>query len=242
MESVPFAWAESSRLRIGLVVACAFVAIGGHMAHFPLLRFYYAHLDDVVYVSALRGQMRAERVLVYALPIVMSALALRHRKKMTPSGWLAVGCLAAVLLRELHSLLFNVTLRGAVFGHLESAQMQLVTWVAMLGSPVLVLVMASRLIGALPTPRGLAQGRLFAPVIALAGLLAIAAVRVEPWLPALDARYGAPCRVALLDTFHAFLFMEVAITCAVPVALGVIVLRLRSGLRERSLRSLERLA
>lgn len=229
----PLGWAESPRLRVGALVACAFIPTVGNTTSSFVLQLFYGHLRNPGYDAAICAELDMSSVRLYALPFAMCLLALRHRKAMTPVGWLAVGCLAAVVLRELSYLVFAVALRGALFGRLESARMQLVAWVAMLGWPALYLVAASRLTRMLPSPRVLARGRAFVLLIAAACVLGIAPQLFLEWLGPLDGRMAAPGGTAVHETYQAFLFMDVVITSAFPVALGAIMLRLRNGLRER---------
>ncbi len=223
-ERVPFAWAAVSSARVTVLVAGALAAVLGYMVRYPLVTLIWnlRPIEDYFGSGGL--------ALCAAAPVTLAATVVVSRARMRPALWVALGSLAMMALYRVEAVVFHATLLAGSAARLAMPQMRRVMWVASLLTPALPFLAAYACRRyRLPSPREVVHGGAF-----------VVATLVLPVVTVLGPAFGTLLSTGahtlnekeiFIDAIVTWQLAGVVETCALPVVLGAILLRLRGSLK-----------
>jgi hypothetical protein len=233
----PLPWARSPVFRVGLLVGCAVLMLASHLlAEWGWLTSFEQRWAGPLLRSAYHSSESASYALAVAAPLVLGgiavhqrALALKDRATAAPLFWLAVGIFVGAVRSEVH---FFVRPAAVVLGNLaklQSGQMALLMWIVTLGSPLLLFASTYvYLRHRAPRPARVLRTPYVVAAMAGSGALAIAAVFATS--PVQGYAWELLEDGSGVSGFYAWLLAGIVTSCALPVIVGTIMLRLlRAG-------------
>lgn len=231
----PLPWARAPVFRVCLIVGSALLMLGFH------LHSYFGWLDRVEWrwsrpmalvawnaaSSATYGLAIAAPLFLIGIAVRQRALAMKNRVAAAPLFWLAVGIFVGAIKWELHLFVRSAVLTAGGLAELQPAQMSILMWVVALGCPALLFGSTYAFLRhRSPGPARVLRAPLV--LVAMMGSAALAIGAVFATGPV--SSYGTFRPDVWNAGSTAWLFAGIVTSCALPVIVGSLILRLhRAG-------------
>jgi len=229
----PLPWARSPVFRVGVVVGSALLMLVGHLLG------DWGWLDMLIRRWAegplLYTAWRASTYATYSLAVVallvllgvavrQRALAMKDRAGAAPLFWLAVGLFIGTVRWELHIFVRSAAFACGGFVKLQAAQMHALMWIVSLACPLVLFASTyAYLRHRAPGPSSVLRAPMVLVTMAASSALAIGAVFATN--PVAEA--GPRTAELMIAGYNAWLMAGIVTSCALPVMVGVLMLRLR---------------
>ena len=232
----PLPSARHAVVRVGLIVGCAVLMLAAHLGlEWGWLVRYEYRWSGATIDAAGEAIGDAYYALAIAAPLFLGgmayrqrALVLQDRTSAAPLFWLAVGLFIGSVRCELHRFVRHAAFAGGGLAHLGADQMGALMWVVTLGCPLMLFASTyAYLRHRAPGPTRLVRARGVLLAMACSGAIAIAAVFATG--PVSGHAYSLLTPDAMFAGFRGWLFAGIVMSCALPVLVGTIMLRLRSA-------------
>ena len=243
----PLPAAERPAVRVALIVGCVVLGLGAHLAFdWGLLvrkEWSYWGLDlhagwattEARLNDAWSAVDNAYYALAIAAPLFLFGVAarqrmlvLRDRAGAAPLFWLAVGLFVGSVRSALHGFVRYSALAAGARLHFRADQMSALLWIVTLACPLVLFASTyAYLRHRAPGPSRVLRARGVLVALLGSGAVSVAAVFATGSV-AQRAYRGLPVDTIVAGT-HGWLFAGIVTSCALPVIVGTIMLRLRNA-------------
>jgi hypothetical protein len=231
----PLPWARSPVFRVALVAGSALLLLASHLLGdwgwlywVEMKRFGPASRETWASVSVVSDALAiAVPLFLGGVAVRQRALAMKNRAAAAPLFWLAVGVFIGSVRCELHVFVRSAALAGGSLAKLHPGQMGAVMWIVTLGCPLLLFWSTyAYLRHRAPGPSRLLRAPFVLVAMAASGALAIAAVFATNPVGSI----GFSSYEIAKEGYDAWLLAGIVTSCALPVIVGTLMLRLlRAG-------------